>query len=252
MPVRRAYARFWSRNLRSVPSRAPSVLEPEQALGVSDPEQGRPKLRGLRLSEHLLEAVLSRLPKTLRGAVFRATLRSHDHVPPAPVCAPFFEHDQNGGTSCGSPSRYTGSPREWKFDRLRSLLGAPSLGHVPRFRKYRLVASFLDERAQPVERFIPLHRDLTEVPPHLGEPLRLEVPDPLSADPLAPYESGLRERIEVFRNCLARDPRAGGEPHDRERSVLTEPRDDEQTRLIAERGEDRCGVGKLRGGGRGS
>src|SRR5580658_4286363 len=103
---------------------------------------------------------------------------------------------------------------------------------------------FFDETAQPFQRLVPLRRDLLEGAADFGQALRLELPDPFAPGAAAAQESGAFEDAEMLRDRLPRHVGDLGETRRRERAATAETRDHAQARRVAERGEDRRGIGE--------
>src|SRR5262249_13259333 len=99
------------------------------------------------------------------------------------------------------------------------------------------------EGAKPLERAVPLCRNLLERAAGLGEAAGPDLPDPLAAAAQAPDQARLGERVEMLGDRLPRDASALGQADDGERPIGAETRHQLEARLVAEGGEDRSGPG---------
>ena len=96
----------------------------------------------------------------------------------------------------------------------------------------------LHKRPQPPQRRIPLPRNLIEIPLHIRQPLRPQLPHRFPPSTRRARQPRLLERMQMLRDRLARDLRAIRQPHNRQRPLRAQPPDDPQTRLVTQRRED--------------
>src|SRR5258708_12084302 len=91
-----------------------------------------------------------------------------------------------------------------------------------------------DERAEAVERGVPLPRYLIKIEACVRQALRIEPPASFAAVARTADQAGTLQDPQVLRNCLARDFGAGREPGDGHWPLPTHPRHTPQSRAVSQ------------------
>src|SRR5262245_49414976 len=101
------------------------------------------------------------------------------------------------------------------------------------------LAFFLDKILQPGERFIPLLRNQVEVIPCRLQRFWLQLEQALTTCDLAAHDAGALKHSKVFGDGLSRHRRALCQLGDRTRGARAKARQERESCLVSERGEDR-------------
>ena len=91
-----------------------------------------------------------------------------------------------------------------------------------------------DNRAEAVERSVPLPRYLIKIGARVRQALRIEPPASFAAVARAENQTGTLHDAQVLRNCLARDFGAGREPGDGHWPLPTQASHQAQSRVVSQ------------------
>jgi hypothetical protein len=97
-----------------------------------------------------------------------------------------------------------------------------------------------DERAEAVERSVPLPRYLIKIEARVRQALRIEPPASLAAVARTADQAGTLQDPQVLRNCLARDFAAGREPGDGHWPLPTQASHKAQSRVVSQCRKEGC------------
>ena len=102
--------------------------------------------------------------------------------------------------------------------------------------------SLLDQLLEPAQSDVPPLRDQIEVPMSYDQPLGLQLPTALAAQPPSAHQAGIGEDAQMFRNPLAGEGGAPSQSRDGLGPVLAEAGHQFEARRVPQRREDGSGA----------